>query len=334
MSGLDLTAIYVILDDLKASFGNRFIIGLSGGGDSLALTHICSRWAAASGAHVTALCVDHGFRDASKDEARQAQAWAQALGTQARIITNDAPAPKSGFQAFARDLRHKAFGQAAFDVGGATILLGHTLDDQAETIAFRLSRKTGLDGLAGMASVQSGLVNWKGQSYPIARPLLHVRRAALRHYLSDAGQAWIDDPSNENTVFSRVKTRQRLAELGGHETLGRIGDLASALREIQEHHLDQIEPVWICPSTGGLKASFLTLAPNVSARLLRRRLIFAGVRDHHIEARKIDNLHANMATNTFKSATLGGILITRNAVSFRFSKAPQRRASKKLHPLE
>jgi tRNA(Ile)-lysidine synthase len=334
MSGLDLHAIHAILDDLKARFGPRFIIGLSGGGDSVALTHICAGWAAQSGARVCAVCVDHGFRPASKQEARQAQAWAHAIGTQAHIITNEVPAPKAGLQAFARDLRHKAFGQAAFEAGGATILLGHTLDDQAETIAFRLSRKTGLDGLAGMAGVQHGLATWNGQNYPIARPLLSVSRGALRQYLRDAQQCWIDDPSNENTHFSRVKTRRRLAEIGGQEKLAHIGYLAGNLRELQEQYVDQLEPLWICQDTQGLKTAFLALVPDVRAKLLLRRLYQAGGSGHHFEARKVDNLLATMAHSSFKSATLGGILIKRKAGIFCFSKAPPRRVHTKAHTQE
>jgi tRNA(Ile)-lysidine synthetase-like protein len=177
-----------------------------------------------------ALCIDHGFRDGAAAEARQAQDWALALGLMATIVTHTGPMPKSGLQAHARALRHTSLSQAAAKMGGACVLLGHTRDDQAETVAFRLARKSGLDGLAAMASVTTRLLNWQGQAVPVARPLLGVGRGALRDYLSTVGQAWIEDPSNENCAFSRVKVRQRLAVLRQHERLARIADLAGRLR--------------------------------------------------------------------------------------------------------
>jgi tRNA(Ile)-lysidine synthase len=330
MSGLDLSPIHVILDDLKSRYGARFIIGLSGGGDSIALTHICAAWARQSGAHLSALCIDHGLRAASKDEAIQAQAWADAMGIGAQIVTNTQPPPPSGLQAFARALRLSAFAKAAYEAGGATILLGHNLDDQAETIALRLARQTGLDGLAGIATVQHNLATWEGQSFPIARPLLSVTRQALRAYLADVGQNWIEDPSNQNHDFSRVKTRHRLTLLNGNARLAHIGQLAADLRDKVEAYTDMVEPLWAesgsdLHNTYPISCDFLAAAPVVRARLLRKRLLAAGATSHHFERRKINHLVATMAQQEFSKATLGGILITKKSGLFHFSKAPPRR---------
>jgi tRNA(Ile)-lysidine synthase len=326
-TSLNTKAIFQTLDDLKSRFGDRFVIGLSGGGDSLALAHLCGDWNKRGKCQFLALCFDHGFRAASAVEAQQAASWAQSFGLQATVVTNHLPAPKTGLQEFARNLRLKAFSQAAYDMGGATILLGHTRDDQAETIAFRLARQTGLDGLAGMAPVVNCLAVWQGQSFPIARPLLDVSRGDLRGYLSQAGQTWIEDPSNQNTDFARVKVRQRLAVLGQIERLSHIGRLARMLRDTSEAQTDALEQR---ASNGDhfTASAFLAAGQGVRARLLRRKLVAVGAPKRPIAPDKIDTLLRHMALDDFCGATLAGVKITRNRHQFHFTKAPARTKSK------
>jgi tRNA(Ile)-lysidine synthase len=326
-TSLDTNAIFKSLDALQSRFGDSFVIGLSGGGDSLALAHFCAAWRKSSGAKVTALCIDHGFRTTSAAEASQAATWARELGLGAQVVTNIVPAPKTGLQEFARDLRLKAYAKAAHEADGATILLGHTRDDQAETIAFRLARQTGLDGLAGMAEVTSGLAIWQGKSYPIARPLLRVSRAQLRDYLIERGQSWIEDPSNDNINFGRVKIRQRLAVLGQSSRLAHIGTLARSLRDTIDGYADQFEHLF--NDDGKLDAAaFLTAPPVLQARIVQRHLVALADRQQPIAPHKIDALLTKMQTTAFAGATLGGAKITRKGHEFHFTKAPARRKSK------
>jgi tRNA(Ile)-lysidine synthase len=332
-SSLDTQAIFATLDGLKTRYGNRFIIGLSGGGDSMALTHLCARWAKEKDVCVTALCIDHGFRAASKDEAQQAAAWARALGIEAAICTNTLPVPKSGLQEFARAYRHNAFAEAAYEAGGATILLGHTQDDQAETIAFRLARKTGLDGLAGVAPVSLGLAVWEEQSFPLARPLLEISRASLRAYLTGYGQSWIDDPSNENEHFSRVKVRHRLSRIGQSERLVRIGKLARVLRNELDERASELEQR--CAKDGGFRANvFLEAQDAIQSRLLHRMLVKAGAPNRPIRAEKISNLLRHMHRFDFPGATLAGVKVTRKNQIFHFQLAPPRGVTKRAQPKE
>lgn len=329
MTGVDINAIHGSLDDLAACFGARFIIGLSGGGDSVALLHICADWAHRTGAHITALCFDHGFRDGSAGEAQQAAKWARSLGIAATIVTNQTPKPHHGLQAHARALRLGAFARAAHDAGGATILLGHTLDDQAETIAFRIARQTGLDGLAGIAPVVENLARFEGQSFPIARPLLSTSRASLRAYLTAHDQTWIEDPSNLDTTFTRVKTRQRLALLGQSEQLVQIGALAQALRNHLDDHIDGIEPYWIRFGPYVLDADFLGMQPDIADRLLQRRLRASGANNPYIDSQKRARLLERMRDPTFRAATLSGIKVARKGDQFTFTLAPSRRDGKR-----
>jgi tRNA(Ile)-lysidine synthase len=90
----------------------------------------------------------------------------------------------------------------------AAIALGHTADDQAETLLMRLARGSGVDGLAAMEVVRRHLgIDW-------LRPFLGMRRDDLREWLRARGQSWIDDPSNEDPAFDRVQARRALAALG------------------------------------------------------------------------------------------------------------------------
>jgi tRNA(Ile)-lysidine synthase len=326
-TSLDQIAIFQTLDTLKARFGNRFVIGLSGGGDSLALAHLCADWNREAKCDITALCIDHGLRASSQAEAQQAASWAQSFGLEAKVVTNQQATPKSGLQEFARNLRLRAFAKAAHNVGGATILLGHTRDDQAETIAFRLARQTGLDGLAGMAPVTPNLAVWQGQSFPIARPLLDTSRADLRAYLISVDQEWIEDPSNQNTDFARVKVRHRLVALGQSERLAHIARLARALRETLDGQADALEQ--LCGGSDKLYVEPFLHAPEVvKVRLLRRRLQAIGAPRYPISPEKLENLLAKMSEAHFSGATLAGVKIGLKRREFHFTKAPQRRQTK------
>jgi tRNA(Ile)-lysidine synthase len=321
---LDTSAIFGILDELKTRFGNRFIIGLSGGGDSMALAHLCATWAKDKDVSIQALCIDHAFRDASGEEARQAAEWARRLGIEAKIYTNTLPKPKSRLQEFARNLRLKAFGEAAHNAGGATILLGHTLDDQAETIAFRLARQTGLDGLAGMASVTQDLARWDSFSFPIARPLLSASRSDLRDYLRAIGQPWLEDPSNQNTDFARVKVRQRLATLGHTDRLIAVGRQAGLLRDLLDTMAREQEAK--CQTDDGLNAKhFRDTSLVLQKRILARQLQVSATNHSWIPPEKLERLAAAMAQTDFSRTTLGGILVALKRGHFVFSTAPVRR---------
>jgi len=115
---------------------------------------------------------------------------------------------RGNLQDAARTARRSLMADWASKHGIATIALGHTADDQAETFLMRLARGSGVDGLASMDPLMvENDVQW-------ARPLLGVRREALRTYLFEIGAKYVDDPSNEDDNFDRIKVRQALGTLG------------------------------------------------------------------------------------------------------------------------
>lgn len=190
-----------------------FVVAVSGGGDSLALMHLLSAFARARKLPApVVLSVDHGLRKSSAADARQVAAWAKKAGLKAYVLAWRGPKPKSGIEALAREARYRLMGKRMRKEGIATLFVGHTEDDQAETFLLRLARGSGLDGLAAMRAEAP----WPVAGFDelrVARPLLGFSREELRAYLKAQGQAWLDDPMNEDLAFDRVKLRKARAAL-------------------------------------------------------------------------------------------------------------------------
>ncbi len=205
---------------------------MSGGGDSLALLLVAADRARDGGTTLIPVTIDHGLRTESASEAEIIAERARRLGLDPVIIRWEDAKPERGLQAAARDFRLRSFARLAREHGATTILLGHTLDDQAETVWRRLVAGGGFDALSGM-SHSDPLPLWpQGRGLRLVRPLLGVRRAALRDWLTRRGERWIDDPSNDNPAFSRVVDRQVLARLERHGfDPARLARLADAIRD-------------------------------------------------------------------------------------------------------
>ncbi|MEO1551390.1 MAG: tRNA lysidine(34) synthetase TilS, partial [Pseudomonadota bacterium] len=200
---------------------------MSGGSDSLALLNLLRAW---GGRPVVAATVDHGLRPGSAEEAQQVAKICATWNVPHAILTWDTD-PRGNLQAAARDARRALLRQEAERVSAATIALGHTVEDQAETFLLRLARGSGVDGLSAMAPLREE----RGIGITWARPLLSTRRADLQSYLTAQGLDWIRDPSNQDTSFDRVRLRQAapaLAELGlGAERLAATADMMGLARD-------------------------------------------------------------------------------------------------------
>ena len=162
---------------------------------------------AARGDGLRAVTVDHGLRGESAGEAAQVAALCQRLGVPHRVLKWQDWDKSGNLQDAARQARLRLIAAWADEETITHIALGHTLDDQAETVLLRLARGSGVDGLSGMAARRvDGPLTW-------VRPLLHARRDELRAYLVEKSVDWIDDPSNDDPKYDRVKARQALAVL-------------------------------------------------------------------------------------------------------------------------
>jgi tRNA(Ile)-lysidine synthase len=177
----------------------KLAVAVSGGADSMALALLAQGWAATHGATIIALIVDHGLRGASAAEAGITRDRLAERGIEARILTLCGLPGGAKLQETARTARYAALAQAARAAGALFLLVGHHQADQAETVAMRAARGTG--GLHGMAALvaRTDLV--------LLRPLLTIEPARLREFLQAENMSWIEDPSNSDPRFERVRVR-------------------------------------------------------------------------------------------------------------------------------
>ena len=183
---------------------DRVGIAVSGGGDSVAALVLATE--ALGAARVRAVTVDHGLRPEAGAEAAAVARLCATLGVAHDLLRWDEGPRGGNLMGAARDARLRLIGTWARDRVDA-VVLAHTLDDQAETVLMRLARGSGVDGLAGMAERRvAGGILW-------LRPLLGVTRAELRAELRRRGIGWVEDPTNADPRYQRVRARQALAAL-------------------------------------------------------------------------------------------------------------------------
>jgi tRNA(Ile)-lysidine synthase len=181
---------------------SRLLVAFSGGGDS---TGLLAALAAARdrrpGLVLHAATVDHGLRAGSAEEAAAAARASHGFGVPHSVLRWVGDKPASGIQAAARLARYHLLAEKAARLDADMIVTGHTRDDQAETIAMRQARNPA----SGTGMDEAVLVERKAW---VVRPFLDVSRQAIRDYLGRNRLAWIDDPSNDNPAFERVRVRR------------------------------------------------------------------------------------------------------------------------------
>lgn len=283
-------------------------LAVSGGSDSTALLHLGAAWARRTGAALAIFTVDHRLRAASAAEAASVADACRTLGLTHRTLVWDTPVAR---QSAARRARHALLAGALKDVGGSLLLTGHTATDQAETVLMRIRQGSGWYGLAGMRRLSLSPVWPEGEGVWIARPLLAETRETLRDWLAREGAGWIDDPSNENPAFERVRTRRLVA---GGDSAVHCRTLAcqqgfARLRAIEDAHLAR----WLGNSIsvrpdGQLGVRLQGLGPERAARALGVLIQCVAGRETPPRAEALARLAARcLAPNGFRGATLGGV---------------------------
>ena len=248
------------------------LVACSGGPDSLALAAAAGIVAARSGFQVRAAVVDHGLQPGSDAVAAAVAHTLTGLGLEVVVLPVVVDRAGNGIEAAAREARYAALSAAAFPED--LVLLGHTLDDQAETVLLGLARGSGTRSLAGMPTRRD----------PFVRPLLGVRAETTRAACTELGlHPWLD-PHNAEPRFARTRVRERVlpvleAELGPGVALAlaRSADLARvdadlldelAARELADHGGEELDCAWLA----GLPAALL-------ARVVRDWLRSRGAAD-------------------------------------------------------
>jgi tRNA(Ile)-lysidine synthase len=269
--------------------GDLVLAACSGGPDSLALAAALAHEAPRCGLRAGGITVDHGLQPGSGERARDVARVLAGLDldpVEAVTVTVAGEAGRGGPEAAARTARYRALADAAIRAGAAAVLLGHSRDDQAETVLLGLARGSGARSLAGMPARRG----------PYRRPLLGLSRATLRTACVAAGLRPWDDPQNADLSFARARVRHQVlpaleAALGPGvaEALARTASQLRAdtelLDELAATHAAQVRD----PGDGWLAGQLALQPAAIRARVLRQAAIEAGcpagaLSAHHVEA--------------------------------------------------
>ncbi|MGK2284833.1 tRNA lysidine(34) synthetase TilS [Pedomonas sp. V897] len=288
---------------------SRLAVAVSGGADSLALTLLAAE---SLPGRIIGVTVDHGLRPDSAAEAAQVARWLAGRNIPHVTLVWEGEKPAANIQAEARAARYRLLDGWCAREGVPAVLTAHHRDDVAETFLMRLSRGSGLAGLAAIPPARP----LPGGTW-VLRPLLETGKAQLRRALEARGQPWIEDPSNRNERFDRARVRRLLAEQPEPERLAsRIAAAARHLAAANEAIVWVVERHLAAHITaaagdpGALRIADRQAFLNVPDEILRRSLLACieriGSSRSAPRGAELDRLADGLRRG--EAATLGGAL--------------------------
>ena len=271
----------------KLSAGDSLLVAVSGGADSLALAAAVIAESKDLALRPIAVTIDHQLQDGSAAQAARVVEQVQKLGYFDVISRKVIVDQSSGLESGARDARYGALHEIATEVNASQIYLGHTRDDQAETVLLGLARGSGARSLSGMAAVNGKII----------RPLLNLTRDLTEQVCRDLEIEIWNDPHNLNQEFSRVRVRTRVLPVMEEEMGPGISQAlarTAALLRDDADALDQLAE----QAAGGLNLSdleidYLLLLPKaVRSRVLRKAIYAQGAPGGAITADHVSAVEA------------------------------------------
>jgi len=259
--------------------GDIVLVAVSGGADSLALASAVLTEATQSAITPIALTIDHQLQSGSGAQAEKVEKQLKEMGYGKVIVKEVVVTTESGLEAGARDARYQALSACAAQEKATKVFLGHTRDDQAETVLLGLARGSGTRSLSGMA-IENGIY---------LRPLLHITRVETVAACKELGIEPWNDPHNGNTEFSRIRVRTEvlpvMEEKLGPGIAAALARSAGILRDDADA-LDEIAQSEISASDlANLDCEHLsTLVRAIRSRVLRAALYAAGAPSGSITA--------------------------------------------------
>ena len=316
----DAVADLVRLGALEKRFGflrsfDCVVLAVSGGGDSTALMRLVHLWARQSGFdldRIEVATVDHRLRPGSGEEADAVNRDANQLGLRHSTLVWQGRKPQQGIQNAAREARYKLLhGLARARDGRGVIVTAHTVDDQAETVLMRLARGSGPDGLAAVP-VSSTV----GET-ALFRPLLDVTHATLLAFLQSQQAAWIEDPTNDERAFERIRIRQAgdaRSALGlSDAALVRTARRMARARQALEASVDDAVQR-LCTNMDELRFGVVrwpeacgALPDEIAIRLLRRVIHALGGQAALPQLGQIEKCHLQLNDSEYPGGTLCGV---------------------------
>jgi len=289
------------------SEGGPYAVAVSGGADSMALALLMAEWGKA-----VFLTFDHGLRKESAKEAKTVAGWLKAKGLEHHILEWTGRKPASDVQAAARRVRYGAFAEFCRERRLRQLVLAHTRDDQAETFLMRLFRGSGVDGLSAMAPVTQ--MGKGGGALVLLRPFLDIPKARLVATLRARKQEWIEDPSNRNPDFTRVKVRKLLADAGipglDAGTLAKTAARMGRVRKFLEFETQKLMASPVVFFDQGYAevnpAPFREGHEEISLRALAKVLLHVSGETYPPRLLSLERLYRAVKNQGFRGASLAG----------------------------
>ncbi|KAF3333137.1 tRNA(Ile)-lysidine synthase [Carex littledalei] len=229
---------------------HRIAVGVSGGPDSMALCALSAGWKYDGSVKkndmsgivdgLLGIVVDHRLRPESSDEAKLVQDRVHTMGVRCQIVCCDWPdgRPKQGhLQEAAREMRYQLFVDLCMKQQFSILLIAHHADDQAELLVLRLSRNSGVMGLAGMAFVSQlfpHLIS-PNQGVLLVRPMLEFSKHDIYKICEGSNLEWVEDPTNKSMLFARNRIRSSLTSLSSCSFWSEVQSLISACRQTRAY---------------------------------------------------------------------------------------------------
>jgi tRNA(Ile)-lysidine synthase len=304
---LDLrNAVRPFLENLTA--GDSAIVAVSGGADSLALAYALIKEAPDLAITLIAVTVDHQLQTRSGDQAKKVQEQLKAMGYQEVIIEKVSVVEKSGIEADARTARYAALDAIAHAYGASQIFLGHTRDDQAETVLLGLARGSGTRSLSGMATVNG----------KYARPFLQLTRLQTVAACAEAAVTAWNDPHNANEKFSRVRVRNKvipvMEEEIGPGIAAALARSAAILRDDADALDEMAQAVISRVDLSDLDCAALAELPRaIRSRILRAAIYAAGAPSGSVSADHLSGVEALVTSwsGQGEASLPGGVKVAR-----------------------
>ncbi len=194
--------------------GLTFLIGVSGGSDSMALVSILNKLKDSLGFDIYMAHLDHGLRQDSSEDAKFVTKFSDSLGIPCTVGKEDVETHRRAngltLEEAARQLRYRFLVSVAGNVGASAVVVGHTSDDQIETILMNIIRGGGITGLLGMSDVRNSIAMGIESDIDIIRPLLGVSKSDTEEYCNSIGIQYLQDPSNSSLDHTRNRIRLEL----------------------------------------------------------------------------------------------------------------------------
>lgn len=311
---------------IAAFFGarppRRLGVAVSGGGDSLALLVLLDGWRQAGGPGLRVVTVDHGLRPEAAHEAAVVARICAARGLDHDTLHWTPDRTVAGNMADrARRARYALMADWARAHALGHVALGHTADDQAETLLMRLAREAGVDGLAAMRP------RWSSGGVTFCRPALALTRAALRDVLLARGLGWAEDPGNSDPAYARARARQVLAALGplgiDAEGLARVARNLAAARQALRLHAAGAAQGLVRFAGGDVimdRAGLLAQPPETVRRLLAAALCWVTGPGYAPRGVALDRMIADIGAG--QCATLHGCLAHSEGAALHVGREP------------